>query len=158
MKIGTNNIALSLGGDMVEKVFLGDELVFNAGSETKIKLTDYLQPLVVGAAWGAATNSHGRPDRIGTNNARASTEALIDISEVALLLGEIKLTPKTGYRFLCYFGNNVPNDNIVTWAYTNSGNTLVVDISNCTHAMIMVARTDNAVLSSTNWSTYLIEE
>lgn len=124
-----------------------------------LNLTDYLKPLVIGAAWLSGIGNKNPPTRTTNNNARASTEDFVDISAVANLLGEVRLTPKTGYKIAAYFGNKGNQDSAVPtgWGYTNSGDTLVVDITNCTYGLIMVASNDNSALTSTDWSTYLTE-
>lgn len=135
---------------IVKNADFSENGIYNA-----LKLTSYLKPLVVGACWAAS--GRGVPVKQGKDTKRASTEEIIDITNIAPSLGVINLTAKDGYRFACYFGNNVAGDNLIPWAYTNSGDTLTVDISNCTRAVIMVAANDNSVLVSSDWDTYLTE-
>lgn len=131
------------------------------GDVTVPKLTELLTPLVIGVQWyilqiqSHPKNPPSRNDAI--NNARASTTTLIDISSWAQYIGTVHLTPKAGYKIAAYFGNNNPDDNLINWDYTDSGNTLTVNVSSVTYALIMVASNDNSELTSTDWNTYITE-
>ena len=130
------------------------------GEVTIPKLTDLLTPLVVGAAWYVKRSStHPRevPVRTTDNMARASTTDIINISEWAPYIGTVNLTPKEGYKIAVYFGNKGTDDNLFTWGYTNSGETLTVNLSTVSYALVMVASNDNSQLTSTDWDTYVTE-
>lgn len=118
-------------------------------------------PLVLGKAWAGTTGTKMSPSTASDNAARASQTAFVDISSVAAGFTQLKLKAKSGYKFAAYFGNTnvsgVANASIVNWGYTNSGDTLTVDISSCSYAVIMVASNDNSTLTSSDWDTYIEE-
>ena len=72
-------------------------------------------------------------------------------------IGSVSLTPKSGYKIAAYFGNNGAEDNLINWGYTASGETLTVNLSSVTHALIMIGSNDDSTLTSTDWADYVEE-
>lgn len=118
-------------------------------------------PLVIGKAWEGTPGTKTSPSVAADTNTRASQGAFVDISAIAPNFTNLTLKAKAGYKFACYFGNtNVPNTSdasLVNWGYTNSGNSINLDISSCSYCIIMVAANNNATLTSTDWDTYIEE-
>lgn len=110
--------------------------------------------LILGKAWASnPLDGTNLPTEQPENTKRCATE-LTDISDIAAQIGTVTLTPQSGYKFAVYFGTG-GNDNIVGWNYFTAATSF--DIANCTKAIIMVASTTDAELSSTEWEKYLTE-
>lgn len=135
-------------------IIRGADFSANAvGQITEVSLLDSLT-LILGKAWKTMyVDSKELPQSSEYNSKRCATE-LTDISEIASEVGAVTFTPKSGYKFAVYFGTG-GNDNIVGWNYFTEATSF--DITNCTKAIIMVAATNDAELSSTDWATYLTE-
>lgn len=118
-------------------------------------------PIVLGKAWAGTTGTKTSPSVAADNSARASQTDFVNISSIAPIFTQLKLKAKDGYKFAAYFGTsnvqNTPDANIINWGYTTSGNTLTVDISSCSYALIMIASNNNSTLTSTDWNTYIEE-
>lgn len=120
-------------------------------------------PLVLGIYYGVSNlsqNPRQSPTLADISNpARGTQPNYVPIG--AYGFGTISLKAKAGYKFAVYFGNaatgGVNNANIVDWGYTNSGETLTLDITGLQYAIVMVASNDNSALTSTDWSTYIQE-
>lgn len=131
-------------------------------SGTPIRLLSVM-PLVIGESWFTNSSQYGKkvsPTHQETqNNKRASQPYYVDISGYGF--GTITLKAKAGYKFAAYFGNtdvpDTPDANAINWGYTNSGNSLTINLSGVRFAIIMVAANNDATLTSTDWSTYIEE-
>lgn len=118
---------------------------------------------LIGKAWqvtgtvGDNTPPKGTPHLVGDNNARFSTTDFVDISSVTSRASQIKITPKTGYKFAAYFGNGVAGQtNIVDWRYFTEETTFNVD-SSVTQMVIMIAKTDGTDFTNETWGDCLEE-
>lgn len=132
---------------------------------TPVRLVDLLN-VQVGYAWaaftGGGTQQHTCPYISSTsNNARAGVTDYVNIANYGF--GNVVITAKSGYKFCCYFGNSTDGtssggtqDNITTWTYVNSGESVSLDISACSKAVIMVAASNGTdTLTSNDINDYV---